>query len=329
MGKTFLKFQQCLDYSFKYLETWTEAWPSKHSQFCHSTTQNLFKYTENPGLRVKDITQSFFDEMLIDWCRHKLDHGNTYQGHIITTTQTCLNHNIDAGNIPRFTPEQRHELKWVNHEGKYAFIKPDPDESDRPVLTPAQVDHLHATAVKFGLPLIADTTWLACYTGLSWHEWSQLQPRDIDLSGKVPCIYIGHRRDFKVKRGSRKRILYLAPGSPGYERVLPILEKHLDGMEDHQDMPVFGDYWSDDDAHRRQFNRIRDIAGIDKRFTPNCCRHTHATWLAQADVHPEKTRQVMGHSQISTTLKHYTHIASTELVDAVSRIGAPLEHQYA
>ena len=338
MGKKFLKFQECLDYTHQYLPTWRDDHGSEHSKNIRSMYKHLFEYKKNPGLRVMDINQTLLDEMMIDHCRAMYDHSNLYIGKIFTVIQTALNFCIDKDKIDRFSAEMilKHGRSapgrqdgWITQQGKYAFIKPNPEKREVEILTYAQVDHWVASCRQWGYDLIGDTIYLMCYTGMGYGEWSQLQARDIDLHGQVPTIHIGRRSDFRLKRGARARKIYISPNSPQYQRLMPILTKHMNGLEDHPTALVFGDYWGDDDAHRRQFNQTRAVAGIPSTFTPYCCRHLYGTWSAMEDVHPEKTARNMGHSQYSTTKKYYTHMPEEQLVEANSRIGVPLPPELA
>ena len=45
-----------------------------------------------------------------------------------------------------------------------------------------------------------------------------------------------------------------------------------------------------------------------RRLTPHCCRHTSATTLANAGVHPSIIMAILGHEKYDTTLQ-YTHIS--------------------
>jgi integrase len=53
-------------------------------------------------------------------------------------------------------------------------------------------------------------------------------------------------------------------------------------------------------------------------------RHSHATQLLQAGVHPKVAQERLGHSTISTTLDLYSHVTDTMQQDAASRLDAVL-----
>ena len=53
-------------------------------------------------------------------------------------------------------------------------------------------------------------------------------------------------------------------------------------------------------------------------------RHTHATQLLLAGVHPKVAQERLGHSTITTTLDLYSHVTETMQEDAAGRLDASL-----
>jgi integrase len=51
-------------------------------------------------------------------------------------------------------------------------------------------------------------------------------------------------------------------------------------------------------------------------------RHSHATQLLLAGVHPKIAQERLGHSTISTTLDLYGHVTSTMQADAALQLDA-------
>jgi integrase len=51
-------------------------------------------------------------------------------------------------------------------------------------------------------------------------------------------------------------------------------------------------------------------------------RHSHATQLLLAGVHPKVAQERLGHSTISTTLDLYSHVTETMQEDAAGRLDA-------
>lgn len=53
-------------------------------------------------------------------------------------------------------------------------------------------------------------------------------------------------------------------------------------------------------------------------------RHTHATELLRAGVHPKVCQERLGHATISTTLDLYGHVTGTMQEDAAERLNIAL-----
>jgi integrase len=75
----------------------------------------------------------------------------------------------------------------------------------------------------------------------------------------------------------------------------------------------------------RTFTRlISRIAGMPRvRF--HDLRHSHATQLLLAGVHPKIAQERLGHATITTTLDLYSHVTDTMQEDAASRLDAAFE----
>jgi integrase len=64
--------------------------------------------------------------------------------------------------------------------------------------------------------------------------------------------------------------------------------------------------------------RLRDLPKV--RF--HDLRHSHATQLLLAGVHPKVAQERLGHSTITTTLDLYSHVTETMQTDAAARVDA-------
>jgi integrase len=68
----------------------------------------------------------------------------------------------------------------------------------------------------------------------------------------------------------------------------------------------------------RLVNRVEGVPRV--RF--HDLRHTHATQLLLAGVHPKIAQERLGHSTITKTLDLYSHVSDTLQEDAAARIDA-------
>src|SRR4029077_7242375 len=71
----------------------------------------------------------------------------------------------------------------------------------------------------------------------------------------------------------------------------------------------------------RFLSRLRDFPRV--RF--HDLRHSHATQLLLAGVHPKVAQERLGHSTISTTLDLYSHVTATMQEDAAGRLDAAFQ----
>ena len=61
------------------------------------------------------------------------------------------------------------------------------------------------------------------------------------------------------------------------------------------------------DEFARLIGRAKDLPRA--RF--HDLRHSHATQLLEAGIHPKVAQERLGHSTITTTLDHYSHVTDT------------------
>lgn len=66
----------------------------------------------------------------------------------------------------------------------------------------------------------------------------------------------------------------------------------------------------------RLISRIKDVPRV--RF--HDLRHSHATQLLLAGVHPKVAQERLGHASITTTIDLYSHVADTMQSDAAARL---------
>lgn len=76
----------------------------------------------------------------------------------------------------------------------------------------------------------------------------------------------------------------------------------------------------DPDVITQQFESATRRAGV-KRIRLHDCRHTHATLLLEAGVHPKVVAERLGHSSVMVTLDRYSHVVPNMQADAAARIG--------
>lgn len=80
----------------------------------------------------------------------------------------------------------------------------------------------------------------------------------------------------------------------------------------------------DPDVISQQFAAAGRRAGV-KRIRLHDCRHTHASLLLEAGIHPKVVQERLGHSSVMVTLDRYSHVVPNMQDEAAARIGAVVD----
>ncbi|WP_456371190.1 phage integrase [Thermodesulfatator atlanticus] len=141
------------------------------------------------------------------------------------------------------------------------------------------------------------------YTGLRLGDALRVTWKDVDLDGEVILI-----RGSRTKSGK-------AFGVPIHSKVKEILVKRAENAGKNEEERIFR---HSDSEFRRAFKKALKEAGLpDIRI--HDLRHTFASWLALKGIPIQQIQALLGHSQITTTLR-YAHLNPAVLKDAVARL---------
>lgn len=69
---------------------------------------------------------------------------------------------------------------------------------------------------------------------------------------------------------------------------------------------------------KREFKQLVKEVGTD--FTPYDCRHTFATQAKRSGIDPQTLRRMLGHANLSTTDKYYTHLDTDDILAGISAV---------
>ena len=73
---------------------------------------------------------------------------------------------------------------------------------------------------------------------------------------------------------------------------------------------------------KRDFQELMAEIGVED-MTPYDCRHTFTTRAVKAGVSPQYLSRMLGHEDINTTDKHYTHLDAEDILREVAKIKKP------
>ena len=156
--------------------------------------------------------------------------------------------------------------------------------------------------------LVRDAFLFSCFTGLSYADLCRLTRRNLEHSDGVLWLNIRRR-----KTGAEVSIrLFAVPCS--------ILRTYLPASPDEPIFPLPSNGWCN-----RCLEQVLNRAGIDKRLTFHCARHTFATTVTLAQgVAIETIAKLLGHKNIRTT-QIYASVTHSYLRDELERLARRLD----
>ena len=188
-----------------------------------------------------------------------------------------------------------------------------------------------ADEVNQFLSAVSDHRWypiytLAIYTGMRQGEILGLHREDINLEKGV----INVRHQVSAIRG--QGLVITEPKSEKARRPITLPSSALDILKSHLELIdggpglVFTTSTGRPNSPRnilRHFKVVIERTGLPEiRF--HDLRHTHATLLLAAGVHPKIVQERLGHSQISLTLDTYSHVIPSLQTEAADQFEAIL-----
>lgn len=146
-------------------------------------------------------------------------------------------------------------------------------------------------------------------TGIRIDELVKLSLNDLDLNRKTLLIH---------GKGRKERLLYISSNE-----VIHTIKEYLEYRAKYVlktralFLNKFGERLS---VHSISniFREYSDLAGIERRFTPHCLRHTMATMLIDNGADVRSVQVILGHSSISTT-EIYLEVSKRRKQEVLSR----------
>ena len=165
-------------------------------------------------------------------------------------------------------------------------------------------------------------------TGMRYGEMRQVTWSDLDEARAVIRL-----RNSTTKSGKERTV----PIGQDLLRTIVTLKAHqwrVTGRKATLMDPVFlsprGDAWGIYSTNiNRSLRRLLEKAGIPrfnehgKKIDVHALRHTFASCLARNNVEISKTQRLLGHSTPMLTAKHYIHLDTEELRDAIDVLEKP------
>jgi integrase/recombinase XerD len=159
-------------------------------------------------------------------------------------------------------------------------------------------------------PDLKDLFALAFYSGLRLSEILNLKWEHVDFQEKM--LYVRNQKEFTLK-GKKDRVV------PISSKLLKLLEKRSDSFPDKDRRYIFekclgvkynADYIS------KKFKKSTIAAGLNSDIHFHTLRHSFASNLVQRGASLYVVKELMGHSDISTT-QVYSHLNTESLISAI------------
>lgn len=221
---------------------------------------------------------------------------------------------------------------------KWQMIAQNPaDYVDLPKRKPAsKARALSKFEIESFLEATARSKWhvffhLMVATGLRPSEALALTWKDIDLAKGTLTV----QHSLGWLKGE-KRFIFNEPKTASSRRTLPfphglikLLSEHMTAQFDRGFNGLVFTTRAGDPSHQRvivqeAFKPALERAGLSKETRLYDLRHTHATLLLLAGVHPKVVSERLGHASVAITLDVYSHVLPNMQQEAADRLEALL-----
>lgn len=123
----------------------------------------------------------------------------------------------------------------------------------------------------------------------------------------------------KTEAGTDRVIAVSPIGLSEYQSLLKTAREAngtrlIDGYKGNRDAVNF---------RKRDFRELMEEIGCPN-MTPYHCRHTFSTLAVRAGVKPNALRRMMGHADIKTSDKYYTHLNADDILGEISKVNTGL-----
>lgn len=151
---------------------------------------------------------------------------------------------------------------------------------------------------------------LSLYTGLRIGEICALAWDDVDLENKI--IYVNHTLS-RIKDEKNNTVWRIeTPKTSSSKRKIPITAPLYGILSEYKQISLSpfvvskGKYFVNPRTFESHFHKLIDACGI-KQTNFHVIRHTFATRCIEAGVDIKSLSEILGHSDISITLRTYVH----------------------
>ncbi len=287
------------------------------------------------GVKLQNLTAARLNTFYADL----LDHGRRFagRGQRRAAPRPTTRAGLSATTVRAIHGVMRHALsdavRWgdlLRNPAEHAT----PPKKDTPEMRTWTAEQARAFLESISYDRLYAAYALALTTGLRRGELLGLAWRDVDLEAawlnvRRTVITVNRSVQFSTpKTSAGRRSVALDAGMVELlrqHRLRQLKERHDLGLAAQQpDDLVFASIEGEPlhpEAFSDAFGRLAKAAGLP-RIRLHDLRHTAATLLLAAGVHPKVVQERLGHSSVSITLDLYSHTVPSLQEEAASKLGA-------
>lgn len=232
--------------------------------------------------------------------------------------------------------------KWIKENPATDIIKPKKQKTieeikqnniEEKYLERDELDEFLSAVVQYGLELDKERFYTLTFSGMRPGELSALQKSDLLFDTNAIDI----TKTLYNETNNMRKYELTAPKSDGAVRIIDMENKIMSMLKklvinnDKHKMKFrhLEDFHDKDFVFARKngypystiplnvrMNRILDKTTIKKTATPHIFRHTHVSMMTEAGVDIATIMKRVGHDDMATTMKIYTHVTNKMKKDA-------------
>ena len=233
--------------------------------------------------------------------------------------------------VLRAALQQAVRLELVNRNACDAVQAPRPDRYEHRALNPEELRRVLAAAdsTRYGCLI-----YLAAATGLRLGELNGLRYQDLSLDSDNATLQVRQTCQWLPGQG----FIFREPKTAGSRRSVALSPDAVERLRVHrraqlEERLAAGPAYADQDdlvfadplgrpiqltPFRRVWATIIEEAGVG-HLRLHDLRHSHASILMAANVHPKVVSERLGHSRVSITLDTYSHTIPSLQADAAEQ----------
>lgn len=323
------------------LEQWMEIWIANYKPDLKITTKEDYELYINTHIKGSGLGSIPLNKLkttdLQNFYNKKL--AGTYEGQKRKLSPTTVRY-IHV--IIKSALKQAVNNRMINENVGNAVVLPKKNKVQIVPFTKEEVNRFLSVAQNDRLYALY---LLEMMTGLRKGEILGLQWNDIDFENKrINVIHnLCRIKSTDEKTDKKYEMLLMSPKTQSSKRSIPINDFMVDELKKHKsrqekEKKSYADCYNDlgmifckPDGNYiysrdflRQYQNLLSKAGLEKKRFHDL-RHTVASLLINANENPKVVQQLLGHSNISTTLDIYAHVMGETMNKSVDKLYNQLE----